>query len=174
MDSFPAPHGRQLASIRKLIGSNNGEDVRQGVGLAQSLGDADLLARLRSPHEIHRSVRAPWRQIARLLMLTDDENIEVACVGGREPIVRKRKLLCDIVEPRMEEIYRLIEREIQASNFADVLGSGVVITGGTSLLPGCAELGEDVLGLPVRVGYPRQVGGLRDMINSPVFSTALG
>ena len=107
-------------------------------------------------------------------MVTDDENIEVACVGGREPIVRKRKLLCDIVEPRMEEIYRLIEREIQASNFADVLGSGVVITGGTALLPGCAELGEDVLGLPVRVGYPRQVGGLRDMINSPVFSTALG
>jgi cell division protein FtsA len=107
-------------------------------------------------------------------MVEDGENIEVACVGGREPIVRKRKLLCDIIEPRMEEIYRLVEREIQASNFADVLGSGVVLTGGTALLPGAAELGEEVLGLPVRVGFPRRVGGLRDMVNSPVFATALG
>ncbi|MSP90248.1 MAG: cell division protein FtsA [Myxococcales bacterium] len=122
-------------------------------------------------------------------LVGEDEVIEVACVGGREAIERKRKLLCDIIEPRIEEVYHLIEREIQASNFADVLGSGVVITGGTSLLPGCAELGEDVLGHPVRVGYPRLggsggngsggrggmiVGGLRDLVNSPIYSTALG
>jgi len=74
----------------------------------------------------------------------------------------------------MEEIFRLVEREIQASNFADVLGSGVVISGGTALLPGVAELGEDVLGLPVRIGFPRAVGGLHDLVNSPVFATALG
>ncbi len=107
-------------------------------------------------------------------LVADDENIEVASVGGREPIARKRKLLCDIIEPRMEEIWRLIEREIQASNFADVLGSGVVVTGGTAMLPGVCELGEDVLGLPVRIGYPRRVGGLRDMVHSPSFATALG
>ena len=107
-------------------------------------------------------------------MVGDDENIDVACVGGREPIVRKRKLLCDIIEPRMEEIFRLVEREIQASNFADVLGSGVVISGGTALLPGVAELGEDVLGLPVRIGFPRPVGGLHDLVHSPTYATALG
>jgi cell division protein FtsA len=115
-------------------------------------------------------------------LVGDEEVVEVACVGGRDPFQRKRKLLCDIIEPRIEEIYRLVEREIEASNFADVLGSGVVITGGSSLLPGCAELGEDLLGLPVRVGYPRldggrgvaPVGGLRDLVNSPTYATAIG
>lgn len=107
-------------------------------------------------------------------LVEEDENIEVPVVGGREPIVRKRRLLCDIIEPRMEEIFRFIEREIQASNFADVLGSGVVLTGGTAQLPGAADLGEDVLSLPVRVGYPRPVGGLHDLVHSPVFATALG
>jgi cell division protein FtsA len=107
-------------------------------------------------------------------LVEEDENVEVPVVGGREPIVRKRRLLCDIIEPRMEEIFRFIEREIQASNFADVLGSGVVLTGGSALLPGAADLGEDVLGLPVRVGYPRPVGGLYDLVHSPVFATAVG
>jgi cell division protein FtsA len=107
-------------------------------------------------------------------MVEEDETIDVPVVGGREPIVRKRRLLCDIIEPRMEEIFRFIEREIQASNFADVLGSGVVLTGGCALLPGAAELGEDVLGLPVRVGQPVPVAGLNDLVHSPSYSTALG
>lgn len=121
-------------------------------------------------------------------MIDPEETIDVACVGGREPISRKRTLLCDIIEPRMEEIYRLIEREVQASNFADVLGSGVVVTGGTALLPGIAELGEDVLNLPVRIGRPKAthgqvgnngngqaaIGGLYDMVKAPNFATAVG
>ncbi len=107
-------------------------------------------------------------------LVEDDETIDVACVGGRDPIVRKRTLLCDIIEPRMEEIYRLIEKEVQESNFADVLGSGVVVTGGSALMPGMAGLGEEVLGMPVRVGLPRPVGGLYDLVKAPPYSTAVG
>ncbi len=107
-------------------------------------------------------------------LVEEDEDIEVPVVGGREPIRRSRRLLCDIIEPRMEEIFRFIQREIEASNFSDVLGSGIVLTGGTALLPGVGQLGEDMFGLPVRIGYPRQVGGLHDVVNSPVYATALG
>ena len=107
-------------------------------------------------------------------MVDEAEEIEVASIGGRPPVDRKRTLLCDIIEPRMEEIYRLIEREVQASNFADVLGSGVVITGGTALLPYVGELGEDVLSMPVRIGKPKAIGGLYDMVKAPTFSAAVG
>ncbi len=107
-------------------------------------------------------------------MVGEDEDIDVACVGGREPTSRKRTLLCDIIEPRVEEIFRLVEREIVQSNFADVLGSGVVVTGGTTLLPGIAEIGEDVLGLPVRMGRPRPTGGYYELVKAPSYSTAVG
>ena len=122
-------------------------------------------------------------------MIEEDVEIDVACVGGRDPIKRRQTLLCDNIEPRMEEIFRLIEREVQASNFADVLGSGVVISGGTALLPGIAELGEEVLNLPVRIGKPKPeltssgprgggipctIGGLYDLVKAPTLSTAMG
>lgn len=133
----------------------------------------DIAVGLRTPKAEAERIKL-MHGCAQSAMIGDDEVIEVASVGAREPIPRSRQLLCDIIEPRIEEIFRLIEREIQASNFQDVIGSGVVLTGGTALLPGVAETGEEVLGLPVRIGYPRRVGGLRDMVHSPVFSTALG
>lgn len=107
-------------------------------------------------------------------MVDESEEIEVPSIGGRPPVDRKRTLLCDIIEPRMEEIYRLIEREVQASNFADVLGSGVVITGGSAIMPYAAELGEDVLSMPVRIGKPKAIGGLYELVRGPNFSAAVG
>jgi cell division protein FtsA len=107
-------------------------------------------------------------------MVDENEEIEVPSIGDRPPVERKRTLLCDIIEPRMEEIYRLIEREVQASNFADVLGAGVVVTGGTGLMPGVAELAEDVLSMPVRIGKPKKVGGLYEVVKASMFATAVG
>jgi cell division protein FtsA len=107
-------------------------------------------------------------------LVDEEETFEVACVGGRDPIERKRTLLCDIIEPRVSEIYNEIAKEIARSNFAEVLGSGVVVTGGTALLPGMAELGDELLSLPVRLGRPRLTGGLFELVKAPAYSTAVG
>lgn len=134
-------------------------------------------------HDIAVGLRTPRTEAERIKlkhgcalssMIGEDEEIDVACVGGREPTSRKRTLLCDIIEPRVEEIFRLVEREIVQSNFADVLGSGVVVTGGSALLPGIADIGEDVLNLPVRLGRPRPTGGLYELVKAPSYSTAVG
>ena len=151
-------------------------------------------------HDIATGLRTPRQEAERIKimhgcalssMVDDSEVIKVACVGGRNPMERPRTLLCDIIEPRLEEVFRLVEREIQASNFADLLGSGVVVTGGTALMDGIVELGEDVMNQPVRVGKPHPnpkgiigansgaaftggLSGLYDIVKAPSYSTAVG
>jgi cell division protein FtsA len=103
-----------------------------------------------------------------------DEMIEVPSVGGREPRVLSRQLLAEILEPRVEEIFTLVNREIIKSGYEDLIASGVVITGGTSILPGMPELAEQIFGMPVRRGVPQDIGGLIDVVNSPVYATGVG
>jgi cell division protein FtsA len=103
-----------------------------------------------------------------------DETIEVPSVGGREPRVLSRQLLAEILEPRVEEIFTLVNREIIKSGYEDLIASGVVITGGTSILPGMPELAEQIFGMPVRRGVPQDIGGLTDVVNSPVYATGVG
>jgi cell division protein FtsA len=107
-------------------------------------------------------------------MVGDDETIEVPSVGGREPSSARRQFLCEIIEPRVEEIFRLVHQEITRSGFEDLLASGVVITGGTAQMDGMVELGEEVMGLPVRLGQPARVGGLADVVRSPKYATGVG
>jgi cell division protein FtsA len=107
-------------------------------------------------------------------LLDKDETIEVPSVGGRAPRVLSRRILCEIVEPRVEELFQLVQREIQKAGQEDLLASGVVLTGGSTLLHGMPELAEEVLGLPVRRGVPRNVGGLVDVVKSPQHATAVG
>ena len=107
-------------------------------------------------------------------LIQSDEYIEVPSVGGREPRRLSRQVLAEICEPRMEEILTLIDQEIVRSGFKNMIGAGVVLTGGTALIQGCQELGEQIFNLPTRIGYPRNVGGLKDMVNSPKFATAMG
>jgi cell division protein FtsA len=107
-------------------------------------------------------------------MVGKDETIEVPSVGGREPRILSRQLLAEILEPRVEEIFSLVNREIVKSGFEDLIASGVVITGGTAILPGMPELAEQVFNLPVRRGLPRDIGGLTDVVNSPIFATGVG
>jgi cell division protein FtsA len=103
-----------------------------------------------------------------------DETIEVPSVGGRKPRILSRQLLAEILEPRVEEIFTLVNREIVKSGFEDMIASGVVITGGSTILEGMPELAEQIFNLPVRRGTPQKIGGLVDVVNSPVYSTGVG
>jgi cell division protein FtsA len=107
-------------------------------------------------------------------MITPEETIEVPSVGGRQPRIVPRKLLAEIIEPRIEEIFQLIKAEIDKTGYTDLIGSGVVLTGGCSLLEGIPELAEMVFEVPVKRGYPFGIGGLRDIVNSPRHATGVG
>ena len=107
-------------------------------------------------------------------MVGKDETIEVPSVGGREPRILSRQLLAEILEPRVEEIFTLVNREIVKSGFEDLIASGVVLTGGSAVLPGMPELAEQIFNLPVRRGNPTEIGGLIDVVNSPIYATGVG
>ena len=107
-------------------------------------------------------------------MVDEDETIEVPSVGGRRPRVLPRRILCDIIEPRVEEIFQACRHVIVETGYADMLASGVVITGGTTLLDGMPEHAESIFRLPVRRGTPSGVGGLIDVVRSPSFATGVG
>ena len=107
-------------------------------------------------------------------LVRDDEYIEVPSVGGRESRRLSRRVLAEICEPRMEEILRLVDQIIVRSGYKDMIGAGVVLTGGASHIEGCRELGEEAVSLTTRNGYARNVGGLKDVVNHPKFSTAVG
>jgi len=102
------------------------------------------------------------------------ETIEVPGVGGRPPRTIERRILAEICEPRMEELLALIYQEMEVSGLMSQLGAGIVLTGGASLIPGCVELAEEIFQMPVRLGYPLNVGGLKDVINNPKYATAVG
>ncbi len=103
-----------------------------------------------------------------------DETIEVPSVGGRPPRVLSRQILSEIIEPRCEEIFAFVSREIKNSGYEELIASGVVITGGTTILEHMPELAEEVLGMPVRRGLPKGVGGLVDVVRNPKFATGVG
>lgn len=103
-----------------------------------------------------------------------DEVIEVPQTGGRKPMILSRRFLGEILEPRMEEILSLTGRELIRSGYADRISAGAVVTGGTALIDGMNELAEQILELSTRVGYPQGVAGLTDVINNPMYATAVG
>lgn len=107
-------------------------------------------------------------------MVGEDESIEVESVGGRKSRTLMRRDLCEVLEARTEETLEMIHRELHEKNLLGKLGSGVVLTGGASLLPGMVEMGDFVLDVPVRRGWPEKVGGLVDVVRQPSFSTVVG
>jgi len=102
------------------------------------------------------------------------EIIEVRSLGERELQRHTRMDLCDIIEPRVEEILQMALQEIKQSAYADSAKAGVVLTGGTALLPGLVELAEDIFRLPARCGVPTGIGGMVEMVNSPMYATGVG
>ncbi len=107
-------------------------------------------------------------------LVKDSETIEVPSVGDRKSRVISKKVLSEIIEPRVEELFSLIIREIVQSGFKDISTSGIVLTGGSAIMTGMVEVAENVFQLPVRRGIPKNIGGLVDVVNSPMYATAVG
>lgn len=134
---------------------------------------SDIAAGLRTP--IGEAERIKQRYgCARTSMAGKDERVEVPSVGGRSSRTISRQILCEIIEPRLEEMFQLIQREIAKSGYEGSLVSGMVLTGGSTLLPGMIEMAEEVFGMPVRLGVPIHVGGLIDIVSSPIYATGVG
>lgn len=107
-------------------------------------------------------------------MIGKDETIEVPGVGGRKSRVLSRQILGEILEPRVEEILTLIHNELVRSGYDDMISSGVVITGGSAELPGIPEMAEQIFNAPSRTGFPQGIGGLVEVVNKPMYATAVG
>ena len=103
-----------------------------------------------------------------------EETVDVPSVGGRKPRQLSRQVLSEIIQPRVEEIFTLVARELGRAGFQDAATAGVVVTGGTAIMEGVPELAEAVFDQPARRGVPQGVGGLTDVIQSPVYATAVG
>jgi cell division protein FtsA len=134
-------------------------------------------------NDIAIGVRTPFKEAEKIKikygcgltsLIGKDETIKVPSVGSREPRTVSRQLLGEILEPRVEEIFSLIHYEMVRSGYDDLVTSGVVITGGSSLLPGVPEIVEQVFNMPARIGYPSNIGGLKEIVNSPMYATAVG
>jgi len=107
-------------------------------------------------------------------LVNDDEEVQIPRVGGRPPERISRRRIAQIIQPRMEEIFRLTKEQIENKGYLNRLGGGVVVVGGGALLPGIVELATETFGLPVRIGYPMKLGGLVEEYSSPEFATAVG
>lgn len=134
---------------------------------------SDVAAGLRTPLSDAERLKIS-HGVATNLVVGRDEMVQVPGVGGREPRVIARRLLGEIIEPRMEEIFAMAQRELIRSGVSDSLASGVVLVGGTSLLEGTQELAERIFNLPVRRGLPINLKGLPEELMKPMFTTAAG
>ncbi len=104
----------------------------------------------------------------------NDETIEISDISGRGMRRLPRQILAEILEPRVEEIFTLVKREIHRAGMKDAISSGIILTGGASLLEGIIEVAESVFELPVRIGTPRGISGLVDVVNNPMYATGVG
>lgn len=107
-------------------------------------------------------------------LMPENELVEVASVGGKESCQVSKKIIANIMQPRVQEILRLVKNKIDNSGYHGLLPGGIVLTGGTALTDGIVELASEEMERPVRVGYPEAVGGLADVIHSPEFATGIG
>ncbi|MGH7167713.1 MAG: cell division protein FtsA [Nitrospiraceae bacterium] len=133
----------------------------------------DLAIGLRTPQAEAERLKIR-KGVALVELAKDDEMVEVPGVGDRPARTLCRKLVAEILEPRVEEMFDLVRREIMRTGYEGILAAGVVITGGTSMLEGMLEAAERVLDLPVRRGVPNGVGGLRDIVSNPMYATGVG
>ncbi|HPD56840.1 MAG TPA: cell division protein FtsA [Smithellaceae bacterium] len=134
---------------------------------------SDIATGLRTPLNEADNIKLKYG-CAMTSLIPKEETIRVPSVGGREDREVSRQILGRIIEPRMEEILSLAFKEIVRAGFEETLAAGVVITGGTALMPGVNELAEQVFDMPARPGNPTGVGGLADVVNSPAHTVGVG
>ena len=134
---------------------------------------SDISMGLRTPNKEAEKLKKKYG-CAMASMVNKDETIEVPSVGGRKNRILSRQTLAEIIEARVEEILSLVHGEILRSGYENLLAGGVVLTGGSAILEGMPELAEQIFNLPVRRGSPIGIGGLVDLVNSPIYATGVG
>ena len=134
----------------------------------------DIAVGLRTPIPEAEKIKKKFGCVA-VPAVDEQETIEVPSVGkARKPRVLSRQILSDIIQPRAEEIFRLVDGDIKRMGYEKSLNSGIVLTGGTALLEGLEEVAEEIFDLPVRRGDPTGVSGLIDRVSTPDYATAVG
>jgi cell division protein FtsA len=134
---------------------------------------SDIAMALRTPIPDAEDIKLS-HGVAKEVLADPNERIEIPGIGDRAPRLLSRQALAAVIEPRVEELFTLTQKVIRDSGYEELLSSGVVLTGGTSLLPGVGELAEDVFLKPARIGWPTYNGSLADVIRSPRFATVMG
>ena len=133
----------------------------------------DVAMALRTPTADAETLKI--RHGVALRQLADpNQMLEVPGIGERGARSLSRQTLAEVIEPRVEELYSLVQQVLRESGFEELLSSGVVLTGGSAVMRGMVELGEEIFHMPVRIGVPRYAGGLADVVRAPRYATAVG
>jgi cell division protein FtsA len=143
------------------------------IPIAGDLITSDIAMALRTPTKDAEDIKVE-SGYAKQLLADPEHQVEVPGLGDRGPRMLSRQALAGVIEPRVEEIFSLVQQVVRESGYEEVLSSGVVITGGSAVMPGMVELGEDIFLKPVRRGLPRYSGALRDMVAQPRAATVMG
>jgi len=134
---------------------------------------SDIAVALRTPTQHAEEIKTKYG-CALTQIASPDDSIEVPSVGDRPPRRLARQTLAEVIEPRYEELFNLIQAELRRSGMEEIIAAGIVLTGGSAKMEGVVELAEEVFHMPVRLGAPQYVSGLSDVIQNPIFSTGVG
>ena len=133
----------------------------------------DVAVALRTPTQAAEEIKKKFAY-AMARLAPEGELIDTPSVGDRAPRKLALSQLVDVVEPRAEELFLLVQDELRRSAYEDLLGAGIVLTGGSSKMEGMVELAEEVFQLPVRLGVPHYTGALSEVMRSPIYATGIG
>ncbi len=133
----------------------------------------DIAVAMRTPSQYAEDIKIKYA-CALTQLANADESIEVPSVGDRPARRLARQTLAEVVEPRYEELFTLVQAELRRSGFEDICAAGVVLTGGTAKMEGAVELAEEIFHMPVRLGMPQGMAGLADVVRNPIYATGVG
>jgi cell division protein FtsA len=143
------------------------------IPIAGDLITSDIAMALRTPTKDAEDIKVETGY-AKQLLADPDQQVEVPGLGDRGPRMLSKQALAGVIEPRVEEIFSLVQQVVRESGYEEVLSSGIVITGGSAVMPGMVELGEDIFLKPVRRGIPQYTGALSDMVAQARAATVMG
>ncbi|MGW8271357.1 MAG: cell division protein FtsA, partial [Burkholderiales bacterium] len=133
----------------------------------------DIAMALRTPTVDAENIKI-GHGVALRQLADPNQMIEVPGIGERAPRAMSRQTLAEVIEPRVEELFSLVQQVLRDSGLEELLSSGIVLTGGSSVMQGMVELGEEIFHMPVRVGIPRYSGALAEVVRSPRYATVVG
>ncbi len=133
----------------------------------------DIAMALRTPTQYAEEIKIKYA-CALTQLAGEGETIKVPSVGERPPRDLSRQALAEVVEPRYDELFTLVQAELRRSGYEDMIAAGIVLTGGTSKMEGVVELAEEIFHMPVRIGVPQEVQGLTDIVRNPIYATSVG